>query len=232
MVVLTREQVFSKIKAYRAHQSLQLNQIETLNLWGQNITDISILSQCKNLKVLSLAVNELQSLRPLREVDLLEELYLRNNLIDDFVQIGHLENLENLRILTLSENPITAYDSYRSIVISILPKLSKLDDVEITEDDRYESRIAFPNYHIESDFNDNNDNFFFEDVEQLNQYGENYAFRSEEFPVNKITSNKIPDVTNFKFPPEEGELLLEEDWKDRNFNKKKKNTVSYRHKLM
>lgn len=41
----------------------------------------------------------------------------------------------NLKVLWLSENPISAYPNYRMFVLKILPNLTKLDEVEVTPEE-------------------------------------------------------------------------------------------------
>ena len=51
-------------------------------------------------------------------------------------EVHYLKNLQNLKILMLSENPITDLDKYRLKIIKILPKLEKLDHDAVTENEK------------------------------------------------------------------------------------------------
>ena len=39
-----------------------LEDIQTINLWGSEISDISILSQCRNLEIVSLSLNNISNI--------------------------------------------------------------------------------------------------------------------------------------------------------------------------
>ena len=110
----------------------KLDSIKTLNLWGNNIDDISLLSEMPSLEILSLSTNHIQDLRPLKNLKNLKELYLQDNNISDINQIEFLKNCKQLEILNLSENPITKFQNYRQKVLNILPFLKRLDDMENT----------------------------------------------------------------------------------------------------
>ena len=104
------------------------NQIKTLNLWGNDFEDISILSELPKLEVVSLSVNHIKNLEVFQKLENLKELYLRQNLIDNFDQIKYLEKCHNLSILALKDNPITLLPDYKKKIIEILPQLKKLDE--------------------------------------------------------------------------------------------------------
>jgi Leucine-rich repeat (LRR) protein len=50
-----------------------------VNLWGQDLSDVSVLSQMPNVEVLSLSVNQISTLRDFRNCTRLQELYMRKN---------------------------------------------------------------------------------------------------------------------------------------------------------
>lgn len=54
---LTLELVFNKTK------SDNLNNIKNLNLWGNDLEDLSIIERMPNLEVISLSVNKINSLK-------------------------------------------------------------------------------------------------------------------------------------------------------------------------
>lgn len=113
-----------------------VSKVKRINLWGLNLTDISILSEATSLELLSLTSNQISNLSPLKNCLDLKELYLRKNSINDIEEIRKLNHLENLRILWLSENPCSEINNYRLKVIKELPSLYKLDDVEISAEER------------------------------------------------------------------------------------------------
>ncbi len=104
------------------------NQIKTLNLWGNDLEDIAVLSELPNLEVVSLSVNNIRNLEVFQNHENLKELYLRKNLISNLDQIKYLEKCKNLSVLVLKDNPITLIQDYKNKIIEILPQLKKLDD--------------------------------------------------------------------------------------------------------
>lgn len=89
----------------------------------------------KNIKVLSLSVNKIRQLKNFRNCIHLEELYLRDNQIQNLSDIVFLTPMKNLKTLWLVGNPCTKEDCYRLKVIATLPNLSKLDDKLVTSDE-------------------------------------------------------------------------------------------------
>ncbi|XP_039999939.1 cilia and flagella associated protein 410 [Xiphias gladius] len=128
---LTRKLVLAKAKAS------DLESVKKLNCWGCNLTDISIFSQMPNIKVLTLSVNSISSLAPLAGCLSLCELYLRKNMIPSLSELSHLRLLTRLRVLWLAENPCCGTESsqYRLTVLRCLPRLQKLDNQVVTEDE-------------------------------------------------------------------------------------------------
>ena len=122
---LTLELIQSKTK------NTKLEQIKSLNLWGNELEDISILSNLPSLEIASLSVNKIKSLEVFKGLKNLKELYLRKNIIEDIKEIENLKNLENLKILSLVDNPVVSLPNYRKKVLEILPNLIKLDDIPV-----------------------------------------------------------------------------------------------------
>ncbi|XP_041849299.1 cilia and flagella associated protein 410 [Melanotaenia boesemani] len=128
---LTRKLVLAKAKAS------DLESVRKLNCWGCNLTDISIFSQMPNIEVLTLSANSISSLSPLAGCLSLSELYLRRNMIPTLSELSHLRSLTRLRVLWLAENPCCGTDPsrYRLTVLRCLPRLQKLDNQVVTEDE-------------------------------------------------------------------------------------------------
>jgi Leucine-rich repeat (LRR) protein len=109
----------------------RIESIKNLNLWGNDLDDISIVKQMNLLEVLSLSVNHISTLKDVQHCYSLKELYLRKNLISNINEVRYLCNLNKLRTLWLGENPIADYPKYRQIVICLLPQITKLDNIDI-----------------------------------------------------------------------------------------------------
>jgi len=123
---LTKDLILSRLS------SENLDNIKNLNLWGNNIDDISIISEMPSLEIINLNQNQIKDLKYLKNLKNLKELYLKDNIVSDFGQIDYLKNCKKLEILNLSENPISQQQNYRQKILSILPGLKKLDDIENT----------------------------------------------------------------------------------------------------
>ncbi|CAL8368752.1 unnamed protein product [Boreogadus saida] len=128
---LTRKLVLAKAKAS------DLDSVRKLNCWGCSLSDISIFSQIPNIDVLTLSVNSISSLSPLAGCHSLCELYLRRNSIQSLSELCHLRSLSRLRVLWLAENPCCGPEAskYRLTVLRCLPRLQKLDNQVVTEEE-------------------------------------------------------------------------------------------------
>jgi Leucine-rich repeat (LRR) protein len=113
---------------------LSLHQIMKLNLWGNNLGDISIIQSLPNLEVVALTINHITSLKDFQFCYKLRELYLRGNKIPaDISELQYLRQLRSLKVLNLAENPISSIlPFYRTVTIKFLPWLEKLDDIPVT----------------------------------------------------------------------------------------------------
>lgn len=89
-----------------------------------------------NLEVLSLSVNKVTTLIDIAHCSKLQELYLRKNNITDISEIRYLVQLPNLRVLWLWDNPCAETKDYRDIIIKALPNLNKLDNAEVTNEEK------------------------------------------------------------------------------------------------
>ena len=121
--MLTKEMILSKFQ-----KIYNIREIKKLDTWGQDIEDISIISELPNLEILSLSSNKISSLSPISNCLNAREIYLRNNNIYSFDELYHLQNLSKLNVLWLEGNPISKDIFYREKVFNILPKLHNLDN--------------------------------------------------------------------------------------------------------
>lgn len=120
----------------------RLDLIKNLNLWGNDLQDISVVQCMPNLEVLSLSVNQVASLEDLNHCSKLTELYLRKNDICDLSEILHLKGLRHLRVLWLGDNPCATLPHYRQYVLHHLPNLEKIDSQDVTDDERRVARTG------------------------------------------------------------------------------------------
>lgn len=114
-------------------------EVRKLDLWGYQLSDISLIEKMKKLEIASLSLNNITTLKHFKNCTKLRDLFLRNNKISDFNELTYLSELPSLQTLWLSGNPIASEPLYREKVMQLLPKLSKLDEDEITEFERMET---------------------------------------------------------------------------------------------
>lgn len=114
-------------------------EVRKLDLWGYKLSDISLVEKMKKLEIASFSFNNITSLKPFKNCTRLRDLFLRDNKISDFNELSHLSELPNLQILWLTGNPIASDPLYREKVMQLLPRLSKLDEDEITDFERMET---------------------------------------------------------------------------------------------
>lgn len=110
----------------------KLASIKNLNLWGNDLEDISIIKEMPNIEICSLSLNKIHSLKDFASLKKLAELYLRKNVIADLTEAKFLTFCPNLKVLWLWDNPIADHPLYRHYIIKLLPNLVKLDNAAVT----------------------------------------------------------------------------------------------------
>ncbi|KAL5255631.1 hypothetical protein ACHWQZ_G011012 [Mnemiopsis leidyi] len=125
MSVLTEELALSRCRA------ASLDTIKHINCWGMGLSDISIVQYMTNLEVATFSVNKISTLKFLAFCPKLSELYIRKNDLDSLEELKYLQQLPNLRILWVSDNPLCT-DNYRQLVLELLPGIVKLDNIAVS----------------------------------------------------------------------------------------------------
>lgn len=121
---------------FQKTHTTSLRDVRTLNMWGFDLSNIDIISKLQNAETISLSLNKITSLEPFSYCKNLQNLYLRQNCITDLREVDYLCSLPKLTYLMLRDNPISSLPNYRSYIINKLPNLKKLDDIDVTMDDR------------------------------------------------------------------------------------------------
>ena len=114
--------------------------IKSLNLYGINLTDISLLNKLPYLEILSLSNNKIKDISVLSNLKNLKELYLSNNKINDINQLENLKNCQKLEKINLQGNPICNNQLYLEKINYFLPNLLFLDEKAI----KSEKNLAAP----------------------------------------------------------------------------------------
>lgn len=119
----------------------RMDLIKNLNLWGNDLQDISVIQSMPNLEVLSLSVNQVNTLMDLQHCPKLSELYLRKNEIMDLSEILYLRHLRRMKVLWLADNPCADLPYYRQYILHHLPNLTKIDAEDVTEEERRDAQM-------------------------------------------------------------------------------------------
>lgn len=117
----------------------QFKNLESLTLINTSISDISVLASLKNLKYLNLESNQISNLNPLASLHELQNLNLRFNLVKD---VSALTGLTGLEELILSDNDITDISGLQTLtglkklsitnnMITSVEALSNMKQIEI-----------------------------------------------------------------------------------------------------
>lgn len=128
--VLTEQMIREKTKV------TDLAEVRHLNLWGEGLSDVSIVTELPNIEVLALAVNHVSSLKCFGQCPTLQELYLRKNAVANLREVTALKDLKNLRTLWLLDNPCSKHPYYREFVLHCCRGLKQLDNLDVTAEER------------------------------------------------------------------------------------------------
>lgn len=70
---LTKEFIISKCNTDK------LSEIKNLNMWGNELDDLSVIKELPNVEIVSLSINKISTLKYFSSCKKLTELYLRKN---------------------------------------------------------------------------------------------------------------------------------------------------------
>jgi hypothetical protein len=132
MSVKSTKGVLQEHMVFQKTRTQSLADVRTLNMWGFELENISIVRQMINAETLAFPVNKISTLAPFESCRHLQQLLLRSNQISNFNELDYLQNLPSLTTLSLIDNPIAQMSNYRDIVLRKLPRLRTLDDVDVS----------------------------------------------------------------------------------------------------
>ena len=78
---LTKELIVMKCKSDKLHT------IKNVNLWGNDIDNVSVLAELPAVEIVSLSLNKIHSLKDFARCPKLSEIYLRKNCISDLKEV-------------------------------------------------------------------------------------------------------------------------------------------------
>ena len=70
-----------------------LSALKKLNLWGNDLGDLSILYKMPNIEILSLSLNFIRTLKYFANCKKLKELFIRKNCIADLSELNYLRDI-------------------------------------------------------------------------------------------------------------------------------------------
>lgn len=112
----------------------------------------SVLEYPTRLAWLDLSFNEVYDVdEALLQFVNLKILYLHGNQIHNMSALAVLQDMPRLRTLTLHGNPIDSIPQYRSLVVNIVPQLSKLDFSLVVDSERKEVPPASILEHLKAE---------------------------------------------------------------------------------
>lgn len=125
------------------------NEVLGLNLYHNNIQDISILKDYKKLQFLDLSYNERVDFSILKNLDQLTDLLLRNNSIND---ISFLKDFKKLTRLVLSDNNISSVSYLKKAkLLKVLDlNCNKIKNISIIKEFKQLTNLDLSNNLIEN----------------------------------------------------------------------------------
>lgn len=131
--LVLRENNINKIDSLDGLINLQYLDLSCNKLRNIERSNIGLLP---NLNILICDSNYLKNINSFSKLQSLSYVSFDNNKISEITNIERLAEVENLKELNLNNNPITKNINYRVNIIRRFYYLTKLDELEITKDER------------------------------------------------------------------------------------------------
>ena len=148
-ILVLRENSLSKIDVINHMEFLTFLDVSFNKLRNCDKTNIGTLP---SLQVFLCDNNYLKNINGFEKFTSVQSLSFENNKIPDFNSLEKLSLLENLKDLSIVNNPVTKSINYRNIMIRMFSNLLKLDNKEITNEDR--EMLAMEMQMDDNDYND------------------------------------------------------------------------------
>jgi Leucine-rich repeat (LRR) protein len=113
-----------------------LTNLKWLDLSFNKIHRIQGLDKLSKLEDLSLYSNYIKKIDGLWNCSSLQCLSLGNNKIESLEEVQQLRKIRSLRMLTLSDNPVTDQPDYKTVVLAFISELKYLDYRLVMQEDR------------------------------------------------------------------------------------------------
>ncbi|KAF7458658.1 putative U2 small nuclear ribonucleoprotein A' [Cryptosporidium felis] len=134
----------SKIKTF-GNTGILRNQFECIDISDNHVSVLNSISNLDRLVTFIACNNKIKLIEQGFSSSLpnLESLILTNNELQDIDSIFAIFLLNNLKRLSLIDNPVSKLPNYRAIVIGMLPNLVYLDFQKINQKEKNNSTIFF-----------------------------------------------------------------------------------------
>ena len=187
--------------------------IRFLNIWGNQISDISILSSFPSLEKINLNSNQIEDISAFKNLTNIRELSLKDNKIKDINQIEYLKNNKKLEKLILINNPICNSQNYFKKILEILPQLKELDNIN-TKSIRFNNNNNLNNFN--SPILSNKDNNINNNISPEKNSNNNLSYKSGG--SDSVSSDRKSDSRNDSAAPDPQTSLLDDLDKNININ--------------
>ena len=200
---LTLELIFSKINNINNDPK----NIRFLNIWGNQISDISILSSFPLLEKINLNNNQIEDISAFKNLTNIKELSLKDNNIKDLQQIEYLKNNKKLEKLNLINNPICKCMDYFQKIMEILPQLKEIDN--ISNISIKNQKLKINNNNFNSPLISNKDNININNISpELDLSKNNLSNKSSN--SDSVSSDKKGEAKNDSAAPDPQASLLDD----------------------
>ena len=132
-ILIVRENSLAKIDCINHMEFLTFLDVSFNKLRN---CDKSSLGNLPSLQVFLCDNNYLKNINGFERFYSVQSISFENNKVPDYNSLEKLSNLENLKDLSLGNNPVTKSINYRNTIIRMFPNLLKLDGREITNEER------------------------------------------------------------------------------------------------
>ena len=132
-ILILRENSLAKIDSINHMEFLTFLDVSLNKLRNCDKASIGILP---SLQVFLCDNNYLKNINGFEKLFSVQSISFENNKIPDYNSLEKLSHLENLKDLSIVNNPITKSINYRNTIIRMFPNLLKLDGKEITNEER------------------------------------------------------------------------------------------------
>ena len=132
-ILILRENSLAKIDSINHMEFLTFLDVSLNKLRNCDKASIGVLP---SLQVFLCDNNYLKNINGFEKLFSVQSISFENNKVPDYNSLEKLSNLENLKDLSIGNNPITKSINYRNTIIRMFPNLLKLDGKEITNEER------------------------------------------------------------------------------------------------